>query len=71
MSKSVWYKFLDVNSVLIKTDDCEAWEVEFRGILCKYVELYDEASKDPGQHNKARITIVHIGDQNRAESANP
>lgn len=71
MGKRVWDKFLDVHSVLIKTDDCEAWKVEFRGILCQVVELDDETSKNPGQNNKAGVTIVHVSDQNRTESAYP
>lgn len=63
MSESVGDQFLDVNYVLIETDESKAWKVESSRDLGEPVELNYETGQDPGQDDEARVTIVHVGDQ--------
>lgn len=71
MSESVGDQFLDVNYVLIETDESKAWKVESSRDLGEPVELNYETGQDPGQNDEARVTIVHVGNQDWAESADP
>ena len=66
MSESVWDKLLDVDDVLIDTDQWEAWKVESCSNLRKPVELNNETAQDPGQDDESRVAIVHVSDKNWA-----